>query len=168
MLLITYVVDSSVLTDLEAADVLLEAPLMPRFDLAVPDLIQSFGEAEKHDACELEKYDFAILESGEMELVEDIDHARGSPELGLRDVWALYLCDSRGLKLLTRSPQLAKAARDVGVVVHSTLWLLDKMVAAGCLSPWGAVAAVDRTQEAGCGLDEASCARFREKWRRST
>ena len=67
---------------------------------------------------------------------------RKYPALTLHDVWALYLCASRGLRLLTRSPQLTSAAADAGVVTHSTLWLLDQLVVAGCLSPWEAVAAV--------------------------
>ena len=42
-----------------------------RFDLAVPDLIEAYGEAEKRDARELERYQFTVI-SLEGEEVEGV------------------------------------------------------------------------------------------------
>lgn len=154
------------LTDLDVADVMLEAPLSGRFDLAVPDLLEAYGEPQKHDARHLARYDFTIIELDEADVEKTIEYLRQYPALTLHDVWALYLCVSRGLRLLTRSPRLAGAAADAGVVTHSTLWLFDQLVVAGCLSPWEAVTAVRQMQSRGRGLSPVRCDRFIEKWDR--
>ena len=151
------------LTDLEIAEVMLEAPLSGRFDLAVPDLLEAYGERQKHDARQLAKYDFTIIELDDADVEKTLDYLRRYPALTLHDVWALYLCASRGRRLLTRSSQLTSAATDAGVVTHSTLWLFDQLVVAGCLSPWDAVAAVRQMQSRGRGLSQARCDRFIEK-----
>lgn len=145
---------------------MLEAPLSGRFDLAVPDLLEAYGERQKHDARHLEKYDFTIIELDDADVEKTIKYLQQYPALTLHDVWALHLCASRGLRLLTRSPQLSSAAAAAGVVTHSTLWLLDQLVVAGCLSPWEAVAAVRHMQSRGRGLSQARCDRFIEKWER--
>ena len=111
-MLTTYIVDSIVLTDLDLADVMLEAPLSGRFDLAVPDLLEAYGEREQHDARHLARYDFTIIELDGRDVESAVAYLRDYPALTLHDVWALYLCVSRGLRLLTRSPQLARAAAD--------------------------------------------------------
>lgn len=145
---------------------MLEAPLSGRFDLAVPDLLEAYGERQQHDARHLALYDFTIIELDGRDVENTIAYLRDYPALTLHDVWALYLCVSRGFRLLTRSPQLARAAADAGITTHSTLWLFDQLVVAGCLSPWEAVAAVRLLQGRGRGLSQARCERFIEKWER--
>jgi hypothetical protein len=138
--------------------------LATRFDLAVPDLIDAYGEREKHDARELEQYDFTIisLDGAEVEDVAGVlnDH----PELAMHEAWVLHLCISYGLGLVARSQQLISAASTASVEAHGTLWLLDRLVVAGCLSPREAVAAVQRLQSHGRGLSPTACEHMIEKW----
>ena len=155
-----------VLTDLEVAGVLIDAPLTLRFDLAVPDLIAAYGEREKHDAHELEKYEFTVIALDGEEVGQVMSYLDQYRQLTMHEAWALYLCASRGYGLLTRSPQLDKAAGEANIRTHTTLWLLDQMVVTGCVSPWEATTAVRRMQERGRDLDPARCDRFLTKWDR--
>ena len=82
----------------------------------------------------------------------------------MHEAWALSLCASRGYGLLTRSPQLVRAASDAYVTTHGTLWLLDHLVVAGCLSPPEAVAAVRRLQSSGRGFTQVECDKFTDRW----
>lgn len=171
-LLKTYVVDSAVLTDFEVAGFLPEAGLPMPFQLVVADLIEAYGESDKHDTQELADLGFVVESLAGHELDHAIRLGQEHVELSLHDVVALTLCLEREYDLLARGPQLLAAARDrrvVGdrqVVVRSTLWLLDQLATHARLAPWEAARAVRTMKDRGRGLDSGECERFIAKWDR--
>jgi predicted nucleic acid-binding protein len=50
-----------------------------------------------------------------------------------QDLFALVLAETLGATLLTGDGALREAAREMGVEVHGTIWLLDQMMAHGII-----------------------------------
>jgi hypothetical protein len=161
-----YVVDGAVLTDLEVADALLEAGLAMPLQLVVADLYQAYGEPERHDSRDLERYHFTITSLDGSEIDQACQLCATYQAVSMHEASALALCLCRHHGLLSRSKHLIWAASERGVETHGTLWLLDVLVVNACLAPWEASEAVRTMQARERGLDQRACDRFLAKWDR--
>jgi predicted nucleic acid-binding protein len=81
------------------------------------------------------------------------------------DLFALVLARSLGIALLTGDRHLREAAQREGVVVHGTLWLLDRMVELGVLTCAAAAHALDRMIASGSRFPPVETQDRLRRWR---
>jgi hypothetical protein len=81
------------------------------------------------------------------------------------DLSALVPARSRGLVLLTGDSRLREAAENEGLVVHGTLWLVERMVAYSVVDGAGAADALERMLANGRRLPAGETRRRIESWR---
>ena len=132
-----------------------------RFDLAVPDLIEAYGEAEKHDARELERYEFTVI-SLEGEEVEGVVVFLGQHAHDARGLGALSVRIA-GIRPLDEITTACQGRKHTYVTTHGRCgsWITSWC---GVLSPPEAVAAVRRLQSSGRGFTQVECDKFTDKW----
>lgn len=124
------VTDSNIWVDLHFGRLVEKAFSLPiRF--AAPDVI--IDELQRPSGSDLVACGLRVEElSGEMVLkVADlaVRHLRPSRQ----DLFALVLAEALEATLLTGDGALRDAAREIGVEVHGTIWLLDQMMAHGII-----------------------------------
>jgi predicted nucleic acid-binding protein len=117
--------DTSVLVDLERADLLTTAFALP-LELVVPDILYA---RELHDfgGTALTQLGLLIeeLDAAGVQLAQD--YRRQKPGLSVPDAFALALARSRGWALLVGDALLRAHAESENVECHGVLWLLDLM-----------------------------------------
>lgn len=154
------VVDASVWIDLHAAN-LMDAVFHMPFQWHCPDFIVE----ELRSPASQELLSRGMIEehfSG-TEVAALIELCERYPRPGRRDLSALILADRLDCVLLTGDSALRKAAKTEGIEVHGTLWLLQRMVEAGCISPARAADALDQMLDSGTHLPPSLCRRFQKR-----
>ncbi len=117
--------DTSVLIDLERADLLEEMFLLP-FEFAVPDLL--FGrELAGELGDKLLQLGLRIEELTSAELRRATAVNRKHAQLSVPDTFAFVIAESRGWGLLTGDGTLRSLALAEQLDMHGVLWLFDQL-----------------------------------------
>jgi rRNA-processing protein FCF1 len=124
------VADSNIWVDLHFGRLVEKAFSLP-FRFAAPDVI--IDELKRPSGSDLVALGLRVEElSGEMVLkVSDLAVRYLRPSR--QDLFALVLAEALGAILLTGDGALRDLAREIGVEVHGTIWLLDHMVEKGII-----------------------------------
>ncbi|HEY77354.1 MAG TPA: DUF3368 domain-containing protein [Thermoflexia bacterium] len=156
------VVDANILIDLHVGGVLREAFSLS-IRLVAPDVV--IGELEVPDGERLLEYGLeSQMLSGEQ--VQEVVRLRARYRaVSANDLSALVLARALQAPLLTGDRHLREAARQEGVAVHGTLWLLDEMVRCGVIVPPRAAEALERMLNRGSRLPWAECQRRTRRWK---
>lgn len=117
--------DTSVIIDLERADLLDEMFLLP-FDFAVPDLLYT-RELEGDLGDKLIARGLRVEELTAAELRRATSVNRQHTKLSAPDTFAFTLAESRTWALLTGDGTLRELAATEQIVMHGVLWLFDQM-----------------------------------------
>lgn len=100
------------------------------------------------------------------EQVQEMFELQGkNPALSTQDTSVLVLARHTGAVLLSGDGPLRKVSQHEGVVLHGTLWVLDRLVAGGILSPQRAAGAIEMMRQKGSRLPEEECERRGQQWR---
>jgi predicted nucleic acid-binding protein len=156
-----WVVDTSVLIDFHHGEILL---IIFKFgqQVVAPDvIIAELHEPNGQYLCN------NGLQSRELdaEQVSEVMHlAQKYRSISVNDLFALVLAKSIGGVLLTSDKHLRKAAFDLGVEVHGTLWLLDRAIEADVLACHEAAAALQRMLKAERRLPQRECEARLRQW----
>jgi len=119
------VADSNIWVDLHFGRLVEKAFSLP-FRFAAPDVI--IEELKRPSGSDLVALGLRVEElSGEM-VLKVADLAASYLRPSRQDLFALVLAEALGAILLTGDGALRDAAREIGVEVHGTIWLLDHMV----------------------------------------
>ena len=132
--MIILVADSSVLIDLERAN-LLEAVLSGPDTIAVPDFLYDV-ELRDYNGPELTAQGLQVihLNAAEMTAVQQLYNDRRD-KLSLPDCSA-FVCSRRANhQLLTGDRALREHAEAAGMTPHGVLWLLDRLHDTGSVAP---------------------------------
>ena len=125
-----YVTDSNVWVDLHLGRLVEKAFLMPiRF--AAPDVI--IEELVRPLGADLVACGLRVEELSGEQVLKVADLAARYLRPSRQDLFALVLAETLGATLLTGDGALREAAREMGVEVHGTIWLLDQMMAHGII-----------------------------------
>ncbi|MDY6796521.1 MAG: DUF3368 domain-containing protein [Actinomycetota bacterium] len=89
------------------------------------------------------------------------------PAIKRNDAILLGIAVSRKMPLLTGDKALRKAAEGEGVVVHGTLWLLDRLVESGVFDARDASDALEKMVARGRRLPAKECGRLIAGWRKT-
>lgn len=155
------VVDASVLIDLERCG-LLERLMRLSAEWMIPDL--ALGELRNPSARRLLELGFSVMSFSGAELVELIALRSRFLRLSMPDTANLLLAQRAGALLLTNDANLRRAAVQMHLRVHGTLWALDEMVRRGLLAPAAAAVALRTLLERDSRLPEPECRRRLKRW----
>lgn len=117
--------DTSILIDLERADLLEEMFLLP-YEFAVPDLLfarELFGELGNR----LIQLGLRIEELTPVEVLRATIVNRQHVQLSTPDTFAFAIAESRGWGLLTGDGTLRKLATAEQLDMHGVLWVFDQL-----------------------------------------
>lgn len=117
--------DTSVLIDLERANLLEEMFLLP-FDFAVPDLLFN-RELADNIGNRLIELGLRVEELTPEEVARATIVNRQNARLSTPDTFAFAIAESRGWALLTGDGILRELARSAQLEMHGVLWLFDQM-----------------------------------------
>lgn len=84
--------------------------------------------------------------------------------LSMEDISVMVLARHTGAVLLSGDGPLRTVARREGVEVHGSLWVLDRLVAGGILSPQRAAGAIEMMRQNGSRLPEEECEPRIRRW----
>jgi predicted nucleic acid-binding protein len=126
--------DANILLDLEAGG-LSEAVLRLDLNLVVPDVLFYEELAARHRHLLRLGLELRSLQPTTVQRALDLAHRYRRPSRN--DLLAMALAIQEGCPLLTGDRDLRVAAREEGVTVHGTLWLLDHVAARGAISADG-------------------------------
>ena len=121
--------DTSVIIDLERADLLDEMFLLP-FEFAVPDLLY-VRELEGELGDRLMGLGLRVEELTVSELRRATSVNRQHQKLSVPDTFAFALAESRTWTLLTGDGILRELAANEQIAMHGVLWLFDQMADGG-------------------------------------
>lgn len=116
--------DTSVLIDLERAELLEEAFLLP-FEFAVPDLLYA-RELDGEIGDRLIRLGLRVEELTPVELRRATTVNRQNNRLSVPDTLAFAIAESRGWGLLTGDGTLRELAVAERIEMHGVLWLFDQ------------------------------------------
>ncbi len=149
-----YVLDASVLIDLDNSD-LLGMFLSLAFDVALPNLILDEFAPNGSDVLappDAEIVDFSLAQLGDVLVLQSVHGG-----LSLPDSAALFLARERDAVLLTGDGALRSAAIVEKVPVHGALWVLDALLAAALIDTERACTALDTMLVKGARLPARDC-----------
>jgi predicted nucleic acid-binding protein len=129
--MIILVSDTSVLIDLERADIVSEALTLP-YEFVVPDALYA-AELEPFNGAELLEKGLRIESLDPNELSAATLIRRAQAKLSLPDTFALALAEGRQWTLLAGDGVLRAEALARRVPCHGTLWIFDELETAGNL-----------------------------------
>lgn len=158
---LTCVADTSVLVDLHVGGLLEKVLCLPVHLLTVDVIV---AELQNPNGEELVQKGLAVRDLNESEVREASRLIAMYRRVSTNDIFALVLAKSMGATLLTGDRHLAQTAREQGVPVHGTLWLLDEMVRLHVVKPLVAADALRRMLARGSRLPRAECRKRFERW----
>lgn len=141
--------DASVLIDIECGE-LTSAMFSLPWQFVVPDTLFDEELAERHGHLS----QFGLISkpmSGELVAEAYILHQKYIKP-SINDMLALTLAKHEGCQLLTGDKALRVVAKDLGVGVHGTIWLVQQMLHGGKITVDVARVAFQRMQDAGSRL----------------
>jgi len=156
-----WVVDANILIDLHVGDLLPELFRLP-LALVAPDVI--IEELQEPDGEQLERRGLHSGELSGQQVMEVAGLAAEHREVSINDLFALVLARALGATLLSGDRRLSRIAREQGVRVHGTLWVLDELVRWEVIDPSEAAAGLERMLARGSRLPEAECQRRLKRW----
>lgn len=156
------VIDASVIIDLHSGGILNELTNLP-FDFVTPDIVL----AEHRNPAPNE-----VLRAGirARELPGDLvqqaaDLAPRNRKLSMQDLFAFVLARHYGCLLITGDGRLRTLAEQRAIECHGTLWVMDKMIEHGILSPASADTALETMLVKNARLPAAECEERQKAWR---
>ncbi len=160
MLLIS---DSNIIIDMEAGG-LLEAMFGLADEFAVPDVL--FAEELEPTYPQLRSLGLKICELSDksVEYMVELHSTHGS--LGTNDLMAWVLARQEQCPLLTGDRRLCQSARDAGVEVRGTLWLMQRMKDERLITPSEAASAYKRMRNAGSRLPWSDVEKQLNSWKK--
>ena len=156
------VLDSSVAFDLINGRLILEIQGLPNV-FAVPDILyeEEFDERAKE---EISKLDLVIMELNETQVNEAIDLKAIYSRPSVIDLFALIGAKDNRAILLTGDSELRQAAKEKGLTVHGTLWVIDELVLRTILIPARAAHALREIIIQGSYLPQDECIQRFRTW----
>jgi predicted nucleic acid-binding protein len=124
------VTDTNIWIDLHRGGIIEKAFEMP-FKLAAPDVI--IAELQIPSGDSLISFGLQIKELSGPQVLMVLDLAENYVRPSREDLFALVLAKENDAILLSGDKSLRDAAREEGVKVHGTIWLLDQMVEYGII-----------------------------------
>lgn len=159
------ITDANVWIDLYEGSLLASAFALPD-EWATTDLV--LAETKRPDADVLRGLGLAVVGLGPEALEEVValsgTYAGPTPQ----DLSALLVAKTEGAVLLTGDRALREAAEAEGVEVHGTLWVLDRMVKLGVVTPADAAAGLRAMAASDRRLPRAEVAKRLRTWGRRT
>jgi predicted nucleic acid-binding protein len=157
-----YILDANLLIDLDYGGVLEALFALPGLFAATDFVINELGTVDVNPLIQLglQRVSFDVAQV--MEVVALRETYGG---LSVADGSALVLARSRQAMLLTGDGALRRAAEDVGVSVHGTLWLLDELLVADLITFSAACRALSAMLASGARLPEDDCDGRRKAWK---
>ena len=155
------ILDANVIFDLNAGDIL-EYPCSLPYTLHTTDFV--LDEIESISLAELEGCGLTLVELPS-EMVVEVHRLR--PEhlaLSLADLSVFVYARHSGHMVLTGDGPLWTFARESGIDVHGTLWLLDLLVGQGILTRPNAIQALQRMTEQKRWLPRAEVQKRIREW----
>jgi predicted nucleic acid-binding protein len=146
MLLIS---DSNIIIDMEAGG-LLEAMFGLDDEFAVPDVL--FAEELEPTYPQLRTLGLKIYELSDKSVEYMIQLQATYGSLGTNDLLAWALARQEECPLLTGDRRLCQSAREAGVEVRGTLWLMQRMKDERLITPTEAAGAYRKMRQAGSRL----------------
>lgn len=155
------VVDASVLIDLARGGIL-EILFRLKADWMISDL--AMEELRDPPPETLGLLGLRVMPFSGDEVVNIITLGKQYPALSLPDRAHLVLASREHAILLSGDCHLRMAAEALGVTVHGTLWVLDKLIEAGLLPPDQAARALRQMLRQGCRLPKEECEKRLRRW----
>lgn len=153
-----YISDTNIWIDFRHAG-LLEVLFTLPFSLCCTDFV--LNELNDFDQDDLIARGLQVVELDEESIVGLTDLKAEHNNSSLADVSCYHLAKQSRFPLLTGDGQLRKQAIKDGLQVHGALWLLDRLVELGLISPQRAHASLTAMLAANARLPKAECtARF--------
>jgi len=131
-------------------------------ELLAPDVI--VGELREPDGRQLVEMGLRSRELPGKQVMEVSRMAQLYRGPGRVDLFALALAKAESAVLLTGDRPLREAAENEGVVVQSTLWVLDQMYSLGLAQPPVLARSLKAMVEEGRRLPRNECERRIKKW----
>jgi predicted nucleic acid-binding protein len=156
-----YISDTNIWIDFRHAG-LLDVMFVLPFSLCCTDFVLS--ELNDFDHEDLIARGLQIIELDEESIVGLTDLKAEHNNSSLADVSCYLLAKRTGYPLLTGDGQLRKQAVKDGLQVHGALWLLDKLVELGLISPRQAHASLIAMLTANARLPKAECTARLQTW----
>jgi len=125
--------DTSIIIDLDRGE-LLEIAFTHNDEFAVPDLLFA-RELDGELGARLKALGLIIEQLTSDEVTQATVLRRADQRLSLPDTFAFALAQGRAWTLLTGDRGLRTAAEAVGIEVHGTLWILDRLETVGKCDP---------------------------------
>jgi predicted nucleic acid-binding protein len=101
------------------------------------------------------------------ELTEILDYRnRYSSRLSIPDCSCIYLARNLSATLLTGDRPLTNAARENGITVHGTLWVFDKLISAGLVTPQTARKRLSELMSINRRLPVSECKKKLSLWKK--
>jgi hypothetical protein len=157
-----YVTDANVLIDLHWGQVLELLVSMPD-EFAVADV--TVAETEEPSAKQIEQAGLRQESLPGAGVNAAVELLALDSRISVQDAFALVLAERTGRVLLTGEKRLRTLAQRRGVEVHGTLWLLERMMEAGALTPGQAADALERMLACGRRLPAEEAQAMIRQWR---
>ncbi|NPV68450.1 MAG: DUF3368 domain-containing protein [Anaerolineae bacterium] len=155
------IADTNIIIDLYQGGILAHLFQLP-FQFAAPDVI--VAELQDPEGAQVELMGMARLSLEPRQLIEVITLSRQYPRISVNDLQAFVLARDRKATLLTGDHALRRLARETGIPVHGTLWLLDEMVRLDVLSESEAATALKAMLDNNCRLPLEECETRLRRW----
>jgi predicted nucleic acid-binding protein len=156
-----YISDTNIWIDFRHAG-LLEVLFTLPFTLCCTDFV--LNELNDFDHDDLIARGLQVIELDEASILGLTELKTEHNNSSLADVSCYHLAKQSGFPLLTGDGQLRKQAVKDGLQVHGVLWLLDKVVELGLISPQRAHTSLTTMLAANARLPKAECAARFAAW----
>lgn len=156
------VVDANILIDIHHGN-LTRSLFSMSFSLVTTDLIASELETPNYE--HLMELGLRSIELSSDQIEQLVQLSLSYRKLSVKDLSALILAEEWSIPLLTNDRPLRDIATEVGVEVHGTLWILDKMVYLNLISPRDAAEALESMIAKGSRFPPSECSKRMRKWR---
>jgi len=158
----TFVVDTNVLIDLHVGGLIHAFFALP-YVFVAPDVI--VAELQAPAGQELVEHGLREETLPGEQVAEVVSLVAQHCHVSTNDLFALVLARVKHTTLLTGDRHLRELARQEGVPIHGTLWVLDEMVEQGVIPSRRAAEALERMLECGTRLPQVECDRRLRRWR---
>jgi predicted nucleic acid-binding protein len=156
------VLDTTVCIDLFNGGLLEKALQLP-YDLVLPDVI--IEELINPPGEELVKIGYSVLPLGKEGVEQVLALRERYRKPSTNDLFALVLAKLNSCPLVTGDDSLRRAAKDEGLQVYGSLWVLDRLIDHHILSSLEAAVSLEKILEKGSWLPRKECEARLKRWR---
>lgn len=157
--------DANVLIDLEVGEVLQGLFELEGYRFAVPDVLFFEELARHHPQLPELGLELLSLDAAAVADTANLSARYAAAGVSLNDLLTLALARQEQCPVLTGDRVLRQIAASEGVEVMGTLWLMDRLMAAGVISVFDAEGAYGRMRARGRRLPWEEVKRQLERWR---